>query len=253
MEYDYISGSYVCCKNDVKIGLLSRGSSITSWSQEKRKAVKPDEHRPEQMIDITGPRGKTLFCEPKSWLIAAKEQDIQAHIDERWRHYGEAKDDRLVALIGALCIESSIDSLLIAAAPGFPQYLDDTAFTFSVKTKMAESFRLLPTRILNACDLVRQVRNQFAHDLDKKRFEDLDDKSRRRLEPCVRAFDNTSRSPDEPQRLFKELVSYVLIALKVYTEQVSRLRSYVEDEAGMKGFSEWCKERGKLKNPENSG
>jgi hypothetical protein len=202
-----------------------------------------DEPRPEQMIDITGPRGKTLFCEPKCWLIAAREQDIQAHIDERWRHYGEAEDDRLVALVGALCVESSIDSLLIAAAPGFPQYLEDTAFTFSVKTKMAESLRLLPKRILTACDLVRQVRNQFAHDLDKKHFEDLGSKSREKLEPCVKAFNNAERNPNEPQRLFKELVSYVLIALKVYTEQVSRLRSYVEDEAGKKGFSDWCQER----------
>jgi hypothetical protein len=128
--------------------------------------------------------------------------------------------------------------------PGFQAYIEDTDFTFAIKTKTVRSLRLLPARILTACDLIRQIRNQFAHNVNKKRFEDLEDKYLTKLEPYVKAFNTAPRDPKEAQRLFKELVSYTLVALIVYTEQVSRLRCYVEDEAGKRGFSAWCQRDG---------
>jgi hypothetical protein len=105
---------------------------------------------------------------------------------------------------------------------------------------MAKPLRLLPGRILKACDLIGQIRNQFAHNIDKKRFEDVEEKHLKKLEPHVRSVNTARRNPKEVQRLFKELVSYTLIALVVYTEQVSRLRCYVEDDAGRRHFGEWC-------------
>ncbi len=203
-----------------------------------------DTPKPEEMIDISGPKNESLFYEAKSWLVATKIEDIQARLDERWQYYGKVKDDRLVAVIAALCIESSIDALLTAVAPGFQQYIKDIDFTFSIKIRMVRSLRLLPSRILNACDLIRQIRNEFAHNVDKKQFEDLGDKYLTKLEPYVRAFNTAQRNPKEVQTLFKDLVGFTLIALIVYTKQVLRLRCYVEGEAGKKGFAEWCQQDG---------
>ena len=197
--------------------------------------------KPEEMIDIAGPKGKTLFNEAKSWLLTGKEQNIQAQLYERWQYYSEATDDRLVAIIAALCIESSMDALLSAMAPGFKDYAEDTNFTFSIKTKMISSLRLLPERILTACDLIRQIRNEFAHHVHYKRFEDLGEKRLKNLEPYVRSFNTAQRDPNAVQRLFKELVAYSLTALIVYTEQVSRFRQYAESDTGKISFSEWCK------------
>ena len=77
--------------------------------------------------------------------------------------------DRLVGLIAAMVIESSLDRLLQSIAPGFKA----SGFTFAVKIKIAESLQLLPARILDACDFIGQVRNKFAHNVQLTRFEDL--------------------------------------------------------------------------------
>jgi hypothetical protein len=203
-----------------------------------------DTPKPEEIIDITGPKNETVFYHAKSWLLTGKEHQIQAHLDDRWQHYGKATDDRLVAIVAALCIETSIDALLTSVAPGFRHYIEDTDFTLSIKIKVAKSLRLVPTRILSVCDLIRQIRNQFAHNVDKKRFEDLEEKYLKKLEPYVKSFNTAERNPSEVQRLFKDLVNYTLIALIVYTEQVSHLRSFIEDDHGKKSFGEWCQQSG---------
>ena len=197
--------------------------------------------KPDEFINIEGPKGESLFHQGKSWLLIGREQEIQAQLDERWQYYREATDDRLVALIAALCIESSIDALLGAMAPGFKDCAQDTDFTFSVKIKMIRSLRLLPGRILTTCDLIRQIRNEFAHHVRYKRFEDLDNKYFRKLEQYLRSFNTAKRDPKEAQRLFKDLVGFALMALIVYTEQVSFFRQYSESDTGKIGFSEWCK------------
>lgn len=167
--------------------------------------------KPEEMIDVTGPKNESLFYHVKSWVMAGKDQEIQMRLDERWQHYGKTEDDRLVAVIAALCLESAIDALLTSVAPGFKPYVEDTDFTFSIKIKMVKALRLLPARILTSCDLVRQMRNRFAHNVDKKRFEDLEAKYLDKLEPYVNSFNTAQRNPKEVQRLFKELVTYTLL------------------------------------------
>ena len=202
-----------------------------------------DTSKSDDILDISGPKDQSLFYHAKLSLVKGKIKDIQARLDERWQHYSKVKDDRLVALIAALCIESSIDVLLTAVAPGFLPYAEDTDFTFSVKIKIARSLRLIPGRILKACDLIRQIRNEFAHHVHYKRFEDLpEDKYLNKLEPYVRNFNNAKRDPKEVQRLFKELVSFTLLALIIYTEQVSRLREFIETDAGRASFYKWCEE-----------
>ena len=196
--------------------------------------------KPEQIVDITGPAGETLFWHTKEWIVAKSVPAIQADLDNTWHHYRDITDDRLVALVAALCVEGAVDALLEAMAPGVATLKNDTDFKFSVKIKFARSLQLLPARVLTACDLVRQIRNEFAHNVALRRFEDLEAKFQNRLAPYVWEFNKAAYDPNAPQRLFKDLVGFILMALRIYTEQVSRLRSYVSTDTGRADFQRWC-------------
>jgi len=195
---------------------------------------------PEKLIDITGPEGETLFWSAKAWLVAGSEGQIQARLDEMWVHYSDVTDDRLLALVGALCVEASVDALLEAAAPGFAQCREDQDVTFSLKIKVARSLQLLPARILTGCDLVRQMRNEFAHHLDVKEFGQLDGKYLGKLGPYVAEFNRASRDASNHRQLFTDFVGFTLFALDVYTRQVARLREYLETTSFREAFKQWA-------------
>lgn len=207
-----------------------------------------DQPTPEQILDISEPRGETLFCEAKAWLLTGAEADIQAEVDGLWAHYRDVTDERLLALVAGLCIEKSVDALVGAIAPSFEEYRQDQAFTFSVKIRVARSLRVLPARILSTCDLVRQIRNEFAHDLQMKEFAHLDpEKYLRKLVPYVAAFNrpDADRAANDHPKLFRDMVGFTLVALGAYTRQVQRLREYLETAESREGFKRWAEHAGR--------
>ena len=198
--------------------------------------------KPEEIVNITGPEGETIFWHTKVWLAAGYESRLQAELDKMWAHYKDIDDDRLLALVAALCIEDSVGVLLQAFAPGFSQC--DADFTFSLKIKMARSLRMLPSRILTACDLIRVIRNEFAHHLEIKDFNQLDNECLRKLGHYIAAFNVKERDADDHRGLFRELVGFVILALHVYIGQVAKLREYLGTEAFHSAFKSWA-ENGK--------
>jgi hypothetical protein len=202
-----------------------------------------DEPKPEQIINITGTDGESIFWHAKAWLVARRGARFQAELDEMWAHYKDIADDRLLALVGALCIENRVDALLQAIGPGFAECPNDPDFTFSLKIQVARSLRMIPSRILTACDLVRHMRNEFAHHLEMKGFGQCDDKYLRKLAPSVTAFNSAVRDATNYHDLFRDLVAFVLLALGVYTAQVADLRTYLETEGFRRAFKEWADTR----------
>ena len=198
----------------------------------------------EKVLDIEGPEGETIFWHSKGWLVKDRVDQIQEFMDEMWEHYREAGDDRLLAVIGALCVERAVNALLLGFAPAFEQYEGASQFTFSLKTKIIRSLSLLPARILAASDLIGKIRNEFAHHLEYKTFGDLDGgKLLRKLEPAVMTFDAYSLNESDHRKLFKDLVGFVILSLRVYGEQTSLLRRFLESQAGRENFKRWSESR----------
>ena len=185
-----------------------------------------DPPEPEPILDITGPEDETIFWHAKAF-VAKHQNQLHVEIDEMWNHIEDVADDRLVALVGALCIENSVDALLEAIGPGFRALRGRPDFTFSLKVDVARSLRLLPTRILTSCDLIRQLRNEFAHNLNVKDFGQCDPKDLNKLSPHVAAFSTAESCTADYRALFKSLTAFTTLALSVYTLQVAELRRYL--------------------------
>ncbi len=215
--------------------------------------------KPDEIIDVTGPDGESLFWHLKEWLVAGYEHAIQDNLDQDWMQYEGIDDHRLLSLVAGLCVERGIDELLLAFAPGFDLYEEDLDFTFSVKIKVARSMRLLPSRILTACDLIRQIRNEFAHHLEYKNFSQLDARRfRDKLLPYVEGFNKAERNKEDYEKLFKELVGFILVSLHAYKEQLHQLREYLMTPGFQDAFRKWKKAEPKeqffsLNMPPNTG
>jgi hypothetical protein len=199
------------------------------------------EPKSEEIININGPERETIFWHAKGWLVAGYEARLQAELDKMWAHYKDLTDDRLLTLVAALCIENSVDAVLQAFSPRFADCLGSSDFTFSLKIEVVRSMRMLPSRILTACDLIRVIRNEFAHHLEVKEFGQLDnEKCLRKLGPYVAAFSIRKRDANDHRGLFTDLVGFVLLALNVYTRQIARLREYLESEGFGAAFKGWA-------------
>jgi hypothetical protein len=90
--------------------------------------------------------------------------------------------------------------------------------------------------------LIRQIRNEFAHHLDKKSFSQLDaEKYLQKLKSQVNAFNAKERANASYDGIFRELVGFTLMALGVYVQHARRVREYLETEAFRRHFKEWSK------------
>jgi hypothetical protein len=192
-------------------------------------------------FDIGGPEGETLFWGAIRGFRSG--HGLQQEMDQTWAHYVGIEDHRLLALVAALCVEKSIDALMMAFAPGFSEYQNDSDFTFSTKIKVLRSMRFLPVRILTNCDLIRKMRNEFAHHLEYKEFARLDArKFRNKLMPYVQAFNKRERDEKDIKHLFVELVSFTLVALHIYTQHLDKLRRYLMTSDSRASFKKWVAE-----------
>lgn len=194
----------------------------------------------DEQLNIQGPAGESIFCHTKVFLVEDSLPKIQGDLDSTWVHYRDLDDDRLLVLVAALCIEGGLDDLLLAIAPGVDSASKDRTFSFSVKVKMAKALRLIPERILRDVELIGALRNQFAHRLDHRRFDDLPKAgSIKGLLPAVRQYVQKPKNAADLRSLFKELTGLVLMALRVYVEQTRHLRRFMESPEGMQELRKW--------------
>jgi len=187
------------------------------------------EHQPnaDEIIDIQGQAGETLFWHLKGWLVRDREDAIQQRLDELWENYKEVQDERLLALVGALCIEASLDNLLSRFAPQYDVLLDNVDVTFSVKIGIARALRLIPSKILNSCDLVRGIRNDFAHNLGVSQFRELERKRLDKLGPYVKLFNTGERNWEDWPALYRDMIGFTAVGLIAYALQIEALRDYL--------------------------
>lgn len=183
--------------------------------------------KPEEILNIDGAANETLFWHLKSWLIADKEHDLQKRLDELWKQYKDIDDQRLLALVGALCVETALDALLQRFISDYDSLKEDSDVTFSLKIKIAKALHLIPQKILNSCDLIRRIRNDFVHDLNLSEFTYLPKKRLDKLGPYVREFKTKERNSRDWVVLYRALVGFTNTGLVAYSYQIEALRDYM--------------------------
>lgn len=202
--------------------------------------VKPE---PEQIINIEGPKGQSLFYRASSSVVGKGELErferaLQARIDHYEEKYKKTNDDRALALIGALIVEEELDRLLSSWLVDYEKHCRDAIeMTFSFKVKLAKSTRLIPAKILNAIDPVRKIRNTFAHNLDIDTFKqakEIDALPFRELYFKTKTFMSWNETDD--LKTFQQLVTLIALALILYTKHITKVKDHIWNRGNLAGI-----------------
>ncbi len=188
---------------------------------------------------VEGPKHGSLFHGLYDWVWARfHEADLNSKTQELLNEYACLQDDRLLALVGGLCVEKAIDDLLANFIPGYRKLRDKHDFTFSLKIALARSMRLIPSRFFTYCDLIRQIRNEFAHHLEYRSLSQLKPVIVSKLPIYLRHFSDMDLDEENHTGLFKDLLVNCIAVLYLYGIEVVELRKYMETDEFLRSLNE---------------
>jgi hypothetical protein len=147
-------------------------------------------------------------------------------------------DDRAYVIFAAGLLEKQISEILYLIFPKHKFLEESECFTFSMKIRILKATSLLPNQILNFADLVRELRNVFAHNIEIENFEDFSkipklDKKLKKLDSyCSEWSSNLVKSQfkSDPRTKFDDLYRLSLGGLFCYETNVKILFETIWDQ-----------------------
>ena len=171
-----------------------------------------------------------------------------------YKRVNDTKDERSFVLLMTLVIEFHIDSIFRAFFPKNKEILENTNLTFSLKIEILKSLELLPESIFKFVDIVRKIRNEFAHNVKIDKIIELNGytKGKRLIKLldnlCHLYKDHLSYSKydnDNYREKFKDIADFANSALREYEPSVLLVRKEIEK----KEFLQKIIETNRLKEP----
>ena len=192
----------------------------------------------------SGEKGQSLF---HTFIIQVAEKELGLMNDNYARHLSylsKAKDDRLLAIVGALAVEEALDSLLRAYIPKY-EILD---INMRTKTNLARSLTLIPAHLLEAVDAIREIRNEFAHYLQKDDFNFLTKKRKDRLIKIFKELHpNNDVNSYSTSGMFSTTISGLLVCFGAYASNLKLAKEYIYSDDFFLKIKEIAKSNSKMK------
>jgi hypothetical protein len=186
-----------------------------------------------------GEQGDSVFTEP---YIDYQFQPNQ--LPGFLQKIDRAGDDRSFVLVTAVVVERYLDELLQAIAPGYHKLADQRDFTFSLKIELLKAFGLIPPHIVQAADLLRKVRNEFAHNIECERLQHLNEGLRTAMAQRVRElFGDETPHSSSPRAILGALTFVALAGLQSYRVNLSALRDKLEEGTLTASLKDECHKR----------
>jgi hypothetical protein len=197
---------------------------------------------------MSGPSGKGL------WVgVAGESAFTEPFIDPEHRpnqlptmlqHIRSTGDERSLVIVSAVVTEAYLDSLLKEIMPGYLSLAKHRDVTFSLKLGMLKAMRLIPSHVVDTADLIRRIRNEFAHNLDCSALNSLSSSLKTAMAHRVRElYGDQKPYSDSPQRMFEALTFFVLAGLAAYLPNFVILREKLSDGVLTDALKKECVER----------
>jgi hypothetical protein len=178
------------------------------------------------MSIFDGPLGESLFEKPVSRLFRHNP------LPELFAKVEKLDDDRLVAVVTALIVEDRLDACLGSFLPRYSKLLDTQDSTLANKIRLMQALDFVPRLLLSASDLIRSIRNEFAHNLERETFAALPQSLQQKLvnlrAEIYSRFNHEERQPKDSLRAeFKALAFFAIAGLDTYCENLVVLRHQI--------------------------
>ncbi|MGA2904015.1 MAG: hypothetical protein ABSD98_09295 [Candidatus Korobacteraceae bacterium] len=181
-----------------------------------------------------GEQGECAFTEPFiEWTAPIQE------LPGLLQRIEKTGDDRSFVLLSAVVVERYVVELMNSLSPGFARLAENRDFTFSLKLEILKALRLIPPHILQAADLVRKIRNDFAHDFNTDDLAKCNAKHREAMRQTATEMYGEHRVLSSERDDFKSVTLLALVGLQAYRANFKKLRVKLSDP---RVIEEWKKE-----------
>ncbi len=129
------------------------------------------------------------------------------------------KSEREMTLICNLLVENQIEKLILEAIPMYKSVFKGFS-NYSSKLKFLKSMNLIPSQFIEMAEKLNQIRNEFAHQLDKVEFEDI---SHNLFEDLLRIHKKFS---DSRMHEYNELLNRKSLYIDIWRLCISAMHDY---------------------------
>jgi len=198
------------------------------------------------VLNTECPKSEAVFYDTMIYPLseAGKElKEIKSKLTAYFQHIAKLKDDRLLVLVANLLLENTVDNYLSAIMPAYEENISAKKrdFTFSSKICIAKALKLSPSQFLDGVNLVRKIRNEFAHNLKTETFDALPPKLIEKIETILKTYYPTKYPTEKSiQEQFKSLTLSTYIALNATIENIRSLNSFLRAEEFRHSLLAYC-------------
>jgi hypothetical protein len=152
-----------------------------------------------------------------------------------FKRLNEIKDDRSFVILATSVLEYEIDRFLNNFIPD-PEIIIKENTSLAMKINLIKAFRIIPPHICMVADLIKNIRNEFAHNLKIDSFKDADNskvlpKLLIKMEEIWKQFELDMcyyHSGESLVLMFKDLWRVTFEALRVFETNVRLFRQETE-------------------------
>ncbi len=199
-----------------------------------------------------GEKSKSLFTEQFDRFLPSQwNKDIAPY----FKRLNKIKDERSFVILASTVLELKVDIFLKLFIPDSKPLVNENT-NFESKIKILRAFKLIPAQIVNIIELLKNIRNDFAHDINLDSFSEAN--LSKKLPTRLKLLDKywTEYENDMtyykikpiPVQKYKDLWAASLEALDVYESNIIVLRQELQQEE----FVEKLKTKAKMLKSEKS-
>ena len=187
-------------------------------------------------------KGETIFHSSfciKHNVNPSKINRLSSELMEAISYYHMLDDDRLIALVGELIVENALESYLSASLKGYQKEFSNS--NISPKIRIAKALNLSPPIIFECADIIRDIRNEFAHHLDTTNFDSITKEKTNRIKDALLRINDKMAEKRNLRENFTILTIDTTMALQIFTKDAHLLNSYLRSDNFQKNLLEYSK------------
>jgi hypothetical protein len=170
--------------------------------------------------------GKKMFSKPHMDLLKGNNLP---NLFEKIRGPG---NDRSRTILCTLVLESLTDKLLGHLIKDYESFLKDTNPSFYIKLSLLNSFDLIAEQIFKSIECLRKIRNEFAHNLNIDKFDDLNEKVISKINQTVQltTYENGRTDYDTLEKKISSIEFHAIVGLDIYEPNLRLLSEQINSE-----------------------
>ncbi len=178
-------------------------------------------------LNIRREHGNSSFKQPFFDFYDTLNNNLE--VPELFKKVEASGDHRSLTLITALIIEHNLDRLLNGLFPSYKILTDRQDMTFSLKTDILKALKLIPSHILSCADILRGIRNEFAHNLEIDHIEKISSGKKSTLEQLYKSLYGKEEKDLTLEKMFNGISFLAITGIRNFEQNVKLLREKIDD------------------------